>query len=217
MTGSQFLAYVKRIFKRTDKDTEIYEATTDIIADIRLQLKTEAYKEEAYNAGISALGDYRIALPSDFGHIIGEITLVDNSGGHTRILKKISKQTYDELYGDRLHSSSSNVDFAMPVHFCIYAKQIFVGPVPDSTAYSYYINYTTENYTEIDASTDPVPFTDRYRSVLRAGVLSEMYTGLEAIDEGNVWRQLYVDGLLKLKKNEDENLADTEGVVYHGI
>lgn len=218
MTGAEFLAYVKRIFKRTDKDTEIYEATADIIADIRLQLKTEDYKEEAtVSAGISSLGDYRIALPNDFGHIIGGVQLIDDSSGHTRTLKKISKQTYDQLYGDRLHASTSNVDMAMPVDFCIYADQIFLGPVPDSTSYIYHINYTTEDYASITAETDPVPFSERYRSILRAGVLSEIFMGLEEFDESNYWRQIYSDGLFKIKTNDDRNTSDIEGVVYHGI
>jgi len=217
MDGVSFLAYVKRILKRTDKDTEIYEAMTDVISDIRLQIKTEDYKEEAYSAGISSLGDYRIALPSDFGHIMGEITLVDNSSGHTRTLKKISKQTYDELYGDRLHTDSSDVNDAMPIHFCIYGNQVFFGPVPDSTSYRYYMNYSTENSADITSATDPVPFSAKYRSMLRSGVLAEIYTGLEAFEEANYWKQLYVDGLLKLKTNEDNNIADNQGVVYHGF
>jgi hypothetical protein len=218
MDGASFLTYVKRILKRTDKDTEIYEAIADVIADIRLQLRTEDYKEEAFvTLGVSPLGDYRIALPNDFKHIIGDLRLVDDSSGHTRVLKKISKQTYDELYSDRLHASTANVDLAMPVHFCIYAEQIFLGPVPDSTSYIYHINYTTEDYAAITSVTDPVPFSDRYRSMLRAGVLAEVFMGLEAFDEADYWKQVYLDGLLKLKINDDRNTSDTEGVVYHGI
>lgn len=217
MSGAEFLAYVKRIFKRTDKDTEIYEAMTDTIADIRLQLKTEDYKEQEFITGISSLGNYQLNLPADFGHIIGDITLVDDSAGHTRVLEKISKQTYDELYGDRLHTSSSQIDYAMPVHYCIFANKAMLGPVPDSISYKYNINYTTEDHSAIVSGTTNVPFSDQYRSILRSGVLAEIYAGLEAFDEANYWRQIYVDGLMKIKTNEDNNTADTEGVVYHGI
>ena len=217
MTGAEFLAYVKRVFIRTDKDSEIYEATTDTIADIRLQLKSEDYKEEAYIAGITTLGDYRITLPSDFGHIIGNVTLVDNTGVSERTLNKISKQSYDEKYGDRLYTTTSNIEDGYPADFCIYGGQLFIGPVPDAITYRYYINYTTEAYTEVDASTDPVPFTDRYRVMLRAGVLAEVYAGLEFFDEANYWRQFYVDGLVKLKKNQDENIADMQSAAYNGI
>jgi len=217
MTGSAFLAYVKRIFKRTDKDTEIYEATTDAIADIRLQIKAEDFKEEAYVAGIATLGDYRISLPSDFGHLIGDITLVDDAGGHTRTLNKISKQAYDEKYGDRLHSDLSDVNDAMPTDFCIYGGQIYLGCVPDDITYKYYINYTTEDFADITAVTADVPFSGKYRTILRAGVLADLYSGLEFFDEANYWRSLFNDGLLKIKANEDDNISSKEGVTYHGI
>lgn len=214
MTGPEFLAYVKRIFIRTDKDTEIYEATTDVIADVRLQLKPEDYKEEAYIAGITSLGDYRIALPSDFKHLIGDVTVVDESDNSTRKLTKLSKDAYDEKYGDRLTSDPLD---GFPVDFCIYAEQIYLGPVPDSVSYKYYMNYSTEDYTEIDGDTTSVPFTDRYRNIIRAGVLAEIYSGLEFFDEANYWRSLYIDGLVKIKANDDGNIADGMGVAYHGI
>jgi hypothetical protein len=217
MDGASFLAYVKRVFKRTDKDTEIYEATTDVISDIRLQLKTEDSKEEAYIAGISTLGNYRIALPSDFGHIIGNITIVDESNGYTSVLNKISKNTYDEKYSDRLNATLSQVDYALPTEFCVYAEQIYIGPVPDKITYKYYINYTTEYTTEVTALTDPLPFADKYRSTLRSGVLAELYSGLEFFDEASYWKGLYNEGLMKIKMNDDDNISNKEGVAYCGI
>jgi len=217
MTGPEFLAYVKRVFKRTDKDTELYEAMTDTITDMRLQIHAEDYKEEAYIAGITTLGDYRISLPSDFGHLIGNVTLIDNDGAYVKTLNKISKQSYDSKYGDRLYTTTSNIEDAIPSDFCIYANQIYLGPVPDSTTYRYQINYTTEDSDDIDSSTTSVPFTDSYRNVVRAGTLAEIYAGLEAFDESNYWRAMYVDGLVKIKANDDSNIADSESVVYHGI
>lgn len=214
MTGSEFLSYVIRTFKRTDKNTEIYEATTDTIADIRIQLKAEDYKEEAYVTGISSLGDYRIALPSDFGHLIGSITLVDAVSNDARTLNKISKQSYDNKYGERL---TSDQDMAMPIDFCIYAGQIYLGNVPDSTSYKYYLNYTTESFDEVTSTTDPVPFTDKYRYMLRAGVLANLYEGMEQYDEAQYWQSKYNEGLVKLKANDEDNISSKEGVVYHGI
>lgn len=217
MTGSQFRDYVVRIFKRTDKDTEIYEATTDIIADIRIQMKAELYKEEAYIAGISTLGEYKIGLPSDFGHLIGDITVVDESSGYVGTLNKISKVAYDAKYGDRLFSDLADVDQDIPQDFCIYGGQIFLGCVPDKTTYKYYINYTTESFTEITSATAVVPFTDRYRRTLRAGVLNELYMGLEFFDEANYWQSEYDKGLAKLIANDADNISSKDGVVYHGI
>lgn len=217
-TGAEFLAYVKRKFKREDKDTEIYEATTDIIADMRLQFLSEDYKEEAYSTGITTIGEYRLGLPSDFGHIIGEITVVDTTADDEYPpLKKISKQRYDQLYGDRLLASASNMDTDVPRHFCIFGNQIFLGPVPDSTAYKYQFNYTTEAYTEVSASTDPVPFTDNYRNILRCGVLAELYDGLENYQESQYWRDQYLSGLNKIVDNDSYNIADTENIIYSGF
>jgi hypothetical protein len=217
MTGALFLAYVKRILKRTDKDTEVYEATTDTVADNKLQLKNEDFKTESAALTISALYDYAIDLPTSFQHLIGNVTLVDDSSPSDKVLCKISKQTYDSRYGDRLHTTTSDIDVEEPEDFCIFGGQILLGPVPDSASYNYYINYTTEAYTEVTAVTDPVPFTTLYRSIVRFGVLADVYAGLESFDEANYWRQLYVDGLLKIKANEDDTVGDKEPVTYHGV
>lgn len=217
MTGAEFLAYVIRKFKRTDKSTEIYQATTDIIADMRLQFDSEDYKEEAYIVGIDTLGDYRIATPNDFGHIIGNVTCVDVDSNSNRELNKISKAAYDEKYSDRLYSSVGDISTGEPVDFCIYGKQIFVGPVPDSITYKYQINYTTEDYSEVDADTDPVPFSDRYRNILRQGVLMELHDGLENYEESGYWRALYTDGLGKIVGNDEDNIQDNDAVSFSGV
>ena len=217
MVGSDFLAYVLRVFKRTDKDTEIYEATTDIIADIRVTLKTEDYKTEAFVTAISVLGNYTMSLPTDFGHLIGDVTMVDDAGSEVRVLNKLSKNTYNEKYDDRLYTTLADVHTDKPLDFAIYGGEIHVGPVPDATTYKYPINYTTEAYTEVAAGTDPVPFSERYRKTLRAGVLAEVYAGLEAFEESAYWRQMYNDGVDKIDKNDNDNIADKESVCYSGF
>lgn len=217
MTGSQFKDYVLRVFKRTDKSTEIYDATTDVIADIRLQIKADDYKEEAFVTGISTLGEYRIALPSDFGHLIGDITVLDDTGNYVNTLHKINKSTYDEKYGDRLFSNLAQVDKTIPQDFCIFAGQIYLGAVPDKTTYQYHMNYTTEAFATITDATAVVPFTARYRNTLRAGVLGELYMGMEQFDEASVWIQKFNEGVLKIKANDDDNMSNDELVAYHGI
>jgi len=103
MDGATFYAYVLRKFIRTDKSTEVYEATTDTIANMLIKFKSDDFKEEAYITGISAVGDYQIALPSDFGHLIGNVSVIDTSDDNAYCeMNKISKQTYDEKYADRL-------------------------------------------------------------------------------------------------------------------
>ncbi len=218
MTGQEFRDYVVRKFKRTDKDTELYEAITDIIADMRIQFNSEDYKEEAFSSGISTLGEYKIGLPSDFGHMIGDITLTDpDTDEEWRTLRKISKQRYDELYSDRLLSSTTNVDLDRPLKFCIYGNQIFVGPVPDKITYRYQFNYTTENYDNIASTTTSVPFTPFNRNTLRSGVLMELYDGMENYEEGSVWESKYLRGLSKLVVNDEDNIKDEDPVTYSGF
>ena len=218
-TGPEFLAYVKKKFIRTDKDTEIYEAITDTISDIKYDTKLEAYKEEAYIVGISTLGEYRIALPADFGSLIGDVILIDPDTNDSRILNKISKQEYDEKYSDRLYSAYADMDSSMPIDFCIYAGQIYLGPVPDKTTYKYQINYSTYETTAITASTTSVPFTSNYfeRNVLRDGVLAEMNDLMENYEEANYRRALFTVGKDKMVNKDDNNISDNQNVVYRGI
>ena len=218
MTGTEWDAYVVRKFKREDKTTELYEATTDIIADMRIQFNSEDYKEEAYSTGIATLGDYKLGFPSDYGHIIGDVSITDVDDDSECVpLKKISKIRYDELYADRLISTVANMATDTPYHYCIYGKQIFLGPVPDKTTYKYQFNYTTEDYSEIEASTDPVPFTDKNRNTLRSGVLMELYNGMENFEEASYWEQKYLTGLGKLASNDETNIQDSDGSSYHGV
>jgi hypothetical protein len=219
MTGSAFYTYVLKKFKRTDKSTEAYQAMTDVIADMRLQFHSEDFKEEAYSTGISTVGEYKLGLPSDFGHIIGNISITDTGTDETYPeLVKVSKQEYDEMYADRLLSSTTSMDLDTPAHFCIYANQVFLGPVPDKTTYQYQFNYTTDITAEVTSATDPVPFTGyKERNTTRSGVLAELYDGMENFEEANYWRQMYLQGLSKLIANDESNIADDDGVQYRGF
>jgi hypothetical protein len=89
--------------------------------------------------------------------------------------------------------------------------------VPDKTTYRFQMNYTTEAFAEVSEATTSVPFSDRYRNVLRCGVLAELHDGLESFDESQYWRAMYTSGLSKIKNNDDENVADDNTVAYNGI
>ena len=217
-TGAEFYAYVLRKFKRTDKETETYEAMTDTISDMRIQFDSELYKEESYVSGISTLGEYRLGLPSDFGHILGKISIIETGDDqYYNPITKISKDRYDELYPSRLISTVGNMVSGIPQHFCIYANQIYLGPVPDKTTYRYQINYSTESSTEIASDTDPVPFTDKYRNIVRAGVLFELHDGMENYEEASYWKAIYMDGLRKIIENDNANISDSDVIAYHGV
>lgn len=217
MLGSSFLTYVKKKFLRSDKDSEIYEATTDIIADMRVQFNSEDFKTESYTAEIGVLGDYSFDLPTSFGHIIGEFILVDVDSNSNRILNKISKSEYDRKYGDRLYATVADRNSSEPIDFSIYGGQAFVGPVPDKITYKYNINYTTEDYVEITGATADVPFSDKYRNILRDGVLYQMHDLMENFQEADRYRLLYLEGLGKIINNDQSNISDNDSVAYNGV
>ena len=133
MTSTELLAYVLRVFKRTDKDTEVYEAMTDIVADIKYDTKLEAVKEEAYSTGITTLGEYKMGIPTDFQSLIGDITIVEPNNNDSRELNKISKMEYDLKYPDRLFDAYADMHSGMPCDYCLYANQLF-----NKRYYSYY-------------------------------------------------------------------------------
>lgn len=217
MTGANFLTYVKAIFKRTDKDTQIYQAMTDTVMDIRLRSKSEDYKEEAYTSLLS-LGSFKISMPDDFGHLIGDVTLYDSENETTfPPLRRISKERYDELYFDRLADTVSNRVTGLPVHYCIYGNEIFIGPCVDKATYKFQMNYTTESAEEISSSTDPVPFTERYRWIVRCGVLKHLYLMLENFQEAEVWSNLYEAEIVKIIGNDESNVYTPFNLNYNGV
>lgn len=214
MTGSDFYDYCKRVFKRTDKETEFYECLTDVIMDIKLLFEWEDFKEEAYSSGISSIGDYKFSLPSDFGHLIGDVVWRD-SYTNSQPLFKLSKSRYDELYP---YPSASDYKTGIPQHYCIYGKEIFIGPAPDSTSYTYLINYTTEAATAMTSATTSVPFTDSYRWVIRDVLLGEFYDlYLNQFDKANYYKQKGQIGIEKMVANERNDVNAATVVAYQDI
>jgi len=126
---------------------------------------------------------------------------------------------YDEKYGDRLYDAYTDMNSGYPLDYCIYADQIYLGPVPDDVTYKYQINYSTDDITAISASTTSVPFTTNYneRNILRSAVLSEMHDLMENYEEANYWRSLYLAGKDKMVTKDNRNVDDKDRVVYHGF
>lgn len=219
MTGSEFLTYVRSTFKRTDKDTQIYEAMTDVVMDMRLRFLSEDYKEEAYS-DITTIGDYRICLPSDFQHMIGDVSIWDTASDTDYChLNRISKEIYDSRYPERVLSSVSNRHTGLPVDYCIYGGEILVGPAVDKATYRFQINYTPEALigSEITSATDPVPFSDKYRKCLRYGVLGQIYEGLENVQEASYWNAKYEQDLQKIIENDEFNTYAPSNIIYSGV
>ncbi len=218
MTGAEFYAYLLRTLKRTDKSTEVYEAMTDTAFDMRLRFYSEDFKTRSSAlTGCTTVGDYSLTLPTDFGHLIGQVSMKDDSSEQDYLpLLKISIEEYDRLYPDRQLDAASR-DTGVPRHFCIYGGEIFVGPCVDKTTYDFVINYTQEDATDIVAGTVLVPFTDKYREVVKHGVLMRIYRDLEMYQEADIYEVKYEQGIAKIMANDEINSSATSVVRYSGI
>lgn len=185
MTGSEWRDYILRLgFKRTDKDTELYEATTDGIQEMRRRFMFDGAEVETTTTDtITVAGDYHIDVEDDFGLVLGVILEDTNTGTP---LRKISKHEFDLLYPG-IHVDNNN---GYPRDYCIYAGQILIGPFPDRVTYVYRVSYSQRAGT-ITSSTTGVPFTNVYRDVLANLVQSKLYLVMEEYDKANLYRQIF--------------------------
>ena len=203
MAGSDWRDYVLRLgFKRTDKDAELYEATTDAIQEMRRRFMfDEAEIDMTTTDTISTLGDFKLDLESNFGLLLG-IVLEDDDTGTP--LRQVSKAQFDELYP----SINVDTDRGYPEHFTVYAGQIYIGPAPDQTSYLYRINYSTRAGT-ITSSTTSVPFTNLYRDVLADNVLARLYKGLEDYEKSAMHKAAYEEQMVYSERRERKNAGNS--------
>ena len=201
MSAANFYDYVLRTFKRTDKETEVYEAITETVLDIASRTSLDERKVEAYtSAGITSGSDYKIDLPDDFGRIVGDIRFTDDNQSWTLI--KQSKQEFNDMFPD---PDGTQRITGQPTHYTIFDGQILLGPVPDRTDYYYQLDYSTVTEDTITSTTDEVPFTGIYREVVKNGTMSRLYETLEEPNLADRFRGLYEVGIEKMKERDRKN------------
>lgn len=203
MIGSDFYAYyLRKGFKRTDKSTEFYEAVTDAVEIMRRRFGFDGDDEEKTTTDtISSLGDFKISVESDFGIIKG-IIMEDSEDAHPLI--KTSKKEFDELYPDINVTS----DQGYPKHYCIYNSSIYIGPIPQSTSYSYRITYSKKGET-ISSATDPVPFSEEHRDLLALLVDALMYSMMGDYQKGEFKEQKWREEFEIAVRRERINSGDS--------
>jgi len=213
MTGSEVYNYILSTFKRTDKSTEVYQAITDTCRDVRLRYSFEDTKVIGISTPISALGEYKFLLPDDFGHLITDIRIIDADDSYP--LKKISKQEYDDLLPN---PSSTTVSKSKPTKYCIYGGYVYLYGVPDDVSYQYEVDYASEDEVEVSSITDDVAFSNRYRELLKFGILYRLYRDLGFDNESTKWLSLYETEIQKIiRKDERNTQSNKDCVKYQGI
>lgn len=213
MSGADWYTYVLEDFKRTDKEDAIFNATKDIIDDIRLRVPTQDDESQTTTTDtISTLGDYRIDLEDNFGMMVANVLLQEETLG--RPLDKISKAEFDRRY---LLYGTGSAFRGVPEAFCVFGGQILIGPVPNSTDYSYVVSQTDDPHSEYTIDSVSIPFTNRYRLIVKNGVLSLTFKGVRNDDQAAIYGTLYENGMRKLEKREDRNRTGVRKTRYQGV
>lgn len=212
MTGSDFYAYVLRTFIRTDKSTQAYEAITDTVQDMRRRIPIDDQEIERTSTDtIVSLGDYKITLEADQGLEVAEMRVID--GTASRPLKKLSKAQYDELYPNQ---SASSVQKSKPVHYCVFGGEALLGPVPDKVSYTYKFSFSKDDQAAITSITAAVPFTAKYREILKFGTLARLFNDLDN-EQASKYGKLYEDYMGPIEDKQRNEKGAITIVKYQGI
>lgn len=213
MLGSSFYDYLLKSFKRTDKESEAYQAITDTVRDIRLRIVSNLDKTTNVTATV-ALGATTVALPTGYGHLISD-PLVEDTGSNDTYppLVRMDKQTFNEQYPDL-----SNGDLTgTPLAYCVFADNIVFAPATDKATYRFRFDYTPYGSADITSVTADVPFSDRYREIVRYGALQRLYETMQNYADAQQAQNQYEAGLFKIQADFNALESGNSPVQYQGF
>lgn len=215
MTGANFYTYVLQEFKRTDKEDEAYEAMTDTAADMRRRMSLIIDQLDEYSTFSISKDQYIVELPVEFGFLVSDVLLEDTSGNTIyNPLNKLSRTSYDQKY----ESVSTGDQSGVPVDYCLFGDNVYVGPAFDSANYRLRLSYTPKQTADITSATTAVPFTDYHREIVRNGVVARLYKGMQNYKDAAEYFTLYQNGIGDMRSWDMANDGSTDdGVVYNGI
>lgn len=190
MQLSSFKTYVKRDFKRTDKDTEIVQAYNDMIIWVAQIIPHGNYKFQSYIHTVNGQED--IPLPTNLVHLIHPVRLLEgsdsNDSGYS--LDHLTKEQYDIRFPNP--NRTSPTDKGKPTAYTIYSRSILLGPIPDSAEYILEINWS-KRATTLSADADTSELGAEWDEVLKWGTLERVNAGIGMLEEANYWASLYRD------------------------
>jgi len=187
MTLANFKTYVKQVFKRTDKDTEIVQAYNDMIMWVSSYMPHAGYKYQSYIYTVSGTPDY--PLPSDLIYLIHPVRLLEGSGANDSgyPMNLISKQQYDIKEPNPRRTSPST---GKPVDYTIFSRSILPSPIPNKSTYLLEIDWTKRPVSQ-SGDSDVTYLGSEWDEVLRHGTLERLYEMLELFDESDHWASKY--------------------------
>lgn len=213
MTGLQFYEYLLRTFKRDDKETEVYEALTDTVRDLRRRvIFNEDESEMSTTDTITALGEYKLDIEDNWGLAVADVVLLD--GVSSEPLEMVSKAQFDRLFPYPDADSSLR---GRPSHACYFNEQILLGPAPDALTYEYKVNFTEEDAAAIVEETTAVPYARLYREPLKLGTLMRLYRDLGNDGEFTKYFSQYENAMAAIIAREERNRDGIVAVQFRGI
>lgn len=195
LSGPDLYAQFLRTFKRTDKETEFYDALTDTVQELLRRYQFDEVTTSAtFTDTISSLGEWRLDGNANVGLLAGDVVLLD--GGNSYPLFKVTPSEFDRRYPNPDYVSS---DRGTPQVWTYRGGQVWIGPIPDSVSYTYKIAQSARLNADITATTESVPLSATYRELLKAGCLHRVFESMEAYDKSEYWR-----GKFEILYNEAE-------------
>lgn len=194
MILSSFKTYVKRDFKRTDKDTEILDAYNAMIMWIAAQMPHGGYKFQSYISLVLRQEDY--PLPSTLMHLMHPVKFLEGSGAndHGWPLEHVTKEEYDAEYPNP--NRTTPTDTGKPSIYTVFSRSILVGPLPDAAVITrgglLEINWG-KRPTALSADADLADLGSEWDEVLKWGTLERLYAGMSMLEEANYWASMYRD------------------------
>lgn len=214
MTGAEFRTYVIQVFKRTSHDAELYQSITDTIREMSRRFGfDEARVESDVTDTLGALGDFKLDLEDDFGTLIGNVLLRD--GTRSIPLEKLTKEEFDSRYPD---PEGLGVVRGRPVSFCIFSRQVLIGPVPDTVDYEFHYSYIVDDGTVAVAGTANVKFSQTHPELLRHGVLARLFGDVLKMQDLGSWHEAKFEMMMVTAESaERRNTSSPQPNRYHGV
>ena len=186
---STLRTYVKRDFKRTDKDTEITQAINDMIMWVASLMPHGNYKYQSWIYTISGREDY--SIPSTLIHLIHPIKYIYGASGSNSgyPMDHLTKQEYDVV---QPNPNGGYAATGAPSYYTVFSRSILVGPLPNTSSDILEINWAKKPVA-LSADADLPDLGSEWDEVIKQGAQEKLYAGIGMIEEANYWGGLYRD------------------------
>jgi len=192
-TRLEFRTYVLYDFKRTDKDTELYQAYNDTIKHIANLHPNEGLKYQSWIPTVAGQEDY--TLPATKCHVIHPIRFIESSTSSAGYpLIKTAKEEFSEMFPNP-NATGTAVARGKPTHYCIYSNSILIGKLPDVATYILEMDWS-KLPTSQDAASDLQELGTEWEEVLKWGTLARLYESVGLTGEADRYWALYRDAEL---------------------